>query len=177
MAIFTDSYTGVFQWILRNFQEHLFWKASANGCSWWQKYSLWEYLKAINLPLNLEIQSYYLVTMNRFYQTKYFSWSNEIHTKYWTHQKNILLSLYPEAATNVFCKRRCFQKFCKFPRTTPVLESVFNKVAVLQACNIIKNRLQQRCFVWIFQEHLFWGTPANDCLCFFSQTDDSKHKH
>ena len=29
---------------------------------------------------------------------------------------------------------------------SPVLESVFNKVAGLQACNFIKNRLQHRRF-------------------------------
>ena len=29
---------------------------------------------------------------------------------------------------------------------TPVLESLFNKVADLQACNVLKKRLQYRCF-------------------------------
>ena len=31
-------------------------------------------------------------------------------------------------------------------RETPVLESLFNKVAGLQACNYIKKRPQLRCF-------------------------------
>ena len=31
-------------------------------------------------------------------------------------------------------------------RKTPALESLCNKVSVLQACNLIKNELQQRCF-------------------------------
>ena len=38
----------------------------------------------------------------------------------------------------VFRKTRCFEKFCKFHRKTPVLVSHFNKVADLQACNFIK---------------------------------------
>ena len=28
------------------------------------------------------------------------------------------------------------------------------QISGLQACNIIKNKLQHRCFLWIFQEHL-----------------------
>ena len=33
----TDSETGVFFWILRNFSEHLFRRTSANGCFWFFK--------------------------------------------------------------------------------------------------------------------------------------------
>ena len=46
----------------------------------------------------------------------------------------------------VFCKKSCSLKFRKFHRKTPVLESLFNKVAGLQACKFIKKRLQYRCF-------------------------------
>ena len=49
----------------------------------------------------------------------------------------------------LFCKKKAFEKFCKFYRKTPVLESLFNKVASLMACNekeTIKKRLQHRCF-------------------------------
>ena len=48
--------------------------------------------------------------------------------------------------------RRCFSKlvflkeFRNNHRKTPVLESLFNKVAGLKACNYIKERLQHRCF-------------------------------
>ena len=31
-----DFNTGVFLWILRNFEEHLFWRTSANGCFRWR---------------------------------------------------------------------------------------------------------------------------------------------
>ena len=40
----------------------------------------------------------------------------------------------------------CFYKFCKFYRKTSVLESLFNKAAVLKVCNSVKSRLQHRCF-------------------------------
>ena len=36
--------------------------------------------------------------------------------------------------------------FFKISQRTPVLESLFNKVADLRACNCIKKRLQHRCF-------------------------------
>ena len=45
----------------------------------------------------------------------------------------------PEA----FCKKGCSWNFDKFHRKTPVLESLFDKVAGL---NFIKKRLQRRCF-------------------------------
>ena len=36
-----NSNTDIFLWILRNFQEHLIWKTSANGCFWrWREKSL-----------------------------------------------------------------------------------------------------------------------------------------
>ena len=43
-------------------------------------------------------------------------------------------------------QNRCSWKFRKFHRKVVVLESLFNKVAVLTACNFIKNRLQHKCF-------------------------------
>ena len=41
---------------------------------------------------------------------------------------------------------RCSEKWRNIRRKTPALESLFNKVPVLQACNFIKMKLQQRCF-------------------------------
>ena len=46
----------------------------------------------------------------------------------------------------VFYKNAALKNFAISHRKTPVLESPFNKVADLQACNIIKKRLQYRCF-------------------------------
>ena len=37
-------------------------------------------------------------------------------------------------------------KLCNIRRKTPALESLFNKVPVLQGCSFIKKKLQQRCF-------------------------------
>ena len=47
--------------------------------------------------------------------------------------------------------RRCsikkmFLKISQYPQEAPVLESLFKKVAALQACNFIKKRPQHRCF-------------------------------
>ena len=72
-------------------------------------------------------------------------------------------SSHPE----VFCKKDVFKDFRKFHRKTLVSESLFNKVADLQAVPLFKKRLQQRYFtvnIAKFQEHLFWRTSANVCL-------------
>ena len=53
--------------------------------------------------------------------------------------------------------------FCKFYRKTSMLESVFNKVAGLKASNIIKNRLQHRCFPVKFAK--FLRTPILNNIC------------
>ena len=42
--------------------------------------------------------------------------------------------------------KKLFLEFRNIHRKTPVLKSLFNKVTSLQACNIIKNRLQLKCF-------------------------------
>ena len=55
-------------------------------------------------------------------------------------------------------QNRCSYKFHKFHRKTPVLESLFNKVAAPQACNFIKKRLLHRCFPVKFVK--FLGTPC-----------------
>ena len=54
----------------------------------------------------------------------------------------------------VFCKKRCSWNFRKFHRKAPVLESLFNNVAGLQACNFIKKILQHRCFPMKFAKFL-----------------------
>ena len=46
-----------------------------------------------------------------------------------------------------FCKKRCSHKFRKFRRKTLVFKSLFNEVAGIQSGNVIKNRLQYRCFL------------------------------
>ena len=59
----------------------------------------------------------------------------------------------------ILLKQRSY-KFSKFNRKVFVLESLLNKVANLQACNLLKKRLQVRCFPLKFTrflEHLFWN--------------------
>ena len=65
---------------------------------------------------------------------------------------------------------------------TPLLESLFNKVTGLQACNFIKRRLQHKCFhvkfakffrASFFTEHFRWlfVKTADFCMavCYFEQ--------
>ena len=63
----------------------------------------------------------------------------------------------------MFCKKRCSERFRKFHRKTPVLVSLFNKVADVQACNFNKKRLQHRCFPVKFVEFLRTLTLKNIC--------------
>ena len=52
-----------------------------------------------------------------------------------------------KAATGgVLWKKLLIKGLCQFQRKTPVLESLFNKVAGLRARSFIKKRLQHRCF-------------------------------
>ena len=51
-------------------------------------------------------------------------------------------------------QNRCFLKFRKFYRKARTLETLFNKVAVLQVFKFIKKRLQHRCFPLKFAQFL-----------------------
>ena len=46
----------------------------------------------------------------------------------------------------VFCKKRCSQKFHNIHSKAPVLEFLFNKVIGLQGCNFIKKKFHHICF-------------------------------
>ena len=46
----------------------------------------------------------------------------------------------------MFFKNGILKIFLNIHRKTPVLKSLFNKVAGILACNFIKKKLQQRCF-------------------------------
>ena len=54
------------------------------------------------------------------------------------------------------------ENFCNIHRKTPVLESLFIKVASLQPCDFIKKRLQHRCFPVKFAKFL---TPILKNIC------------
>ena len=64
---------------------------------------------------------------------------------------------------------KCSKKFRQFDRKTSVLESVFNKVADLQAFKFVKKRLQHSSYLvkfakilraLLFTEHLFTVTAS-----------------
>ena len=65
-------------------------------------------------------------------------------------------------------KQAVLKNFAIFKEKTPVLESLFNKVAGLQACDFIKKRLQHRCFpvnVTKFLSMLVLTKSANGLFC------------
>ena len=68
-----------------------------------------------------------------------------------------------EAAVRRYFSKQIFLKISHLNKKAPVLESLFDKVATLKACNTIKKRLQRRCLPVInarvlravfFTEHL-----------------------
>ena len=75
------------------------------------------------------------------------------HQLYWPKWCWVFMSFLVEKQSfEDILQNRCFQKFCKFHRNTPILESLFNKVAGM---------LQHRCFsvkflTPFFTEHLQW---------------------
>ena len=78
----------------------------------------------------------------------------------------------------MFFKVGCSGKFWKFHRKTAVLESLFNKVAGLKTCNIIKKRLQHRYSPVKFlrttlsqktSSGCFWTNPRVPCGSFCSK--------
>ena len=71
----------------------------------------------------------------------------------------------------VFCKKRCSWKFCKFDTKSPVLESLLKK---LLACNFIKKRLQHTCFPVKFTKFLRTPILKNSCERLLLQTESFK---
>ena len=68
----------------------------------------------------------------------------------------------PEAATGRVLSKRCSQKFGKFYRKF-LCWSLFDKVAALKTCNVIKKRLQHRCFPVKFAK--FFRKPILKKIC------------
>ena len=84
----------------------------------------------------------------------------------------------------VFCKKRCSQKFRKINRKHLCQSLFFKKVADLyreiyvfspnaekcRSITLLKKSLWYRCFpvnLRIFQEHLFYRRPPDNCFCRF----------
>ena len=64
----------------------------------------------------------------------------------------------------VFVEISALENFAKFTRKSPLLESLLNKVAVLQSPALFKKRLKHRRFPMNFEK--FWRTPLGDCMGF-----------
>ena len=71
-----------------------------------------------------------------------------------THRKQC-----PEA----ICKKSFSSKFCNIHRVTPVLESLFNKVAGLKTCNLIKKETPTQAFS--FEHGRFLSTKILKNIC------------
>ena len=67
-----------------------------------------------------------------------------------------------EAATVCVLWKRCSYRFRKFHRKD-LWWSLFNKIAGLQACNVIKTMLQHRYFLWNLQYLLRVPVLKNIC--------------
>ena len=61
------------------------------------------------------------------------------------------------------CSKQMFLKYLQNHKKTPVLESLFNKVADLKACNFIKKRLQGK-----FLRAAFLQNTSGSCFCIIS---------
>ena len=133
-------------------------------------------------PLNLYSSSifvrkvlfFYIFTINNFFSFKNFSsflskilithfeWNEKYLTKFC--YKVLYLQKEP---TKVFCKKVALKYFAIFTERH-VSESLFNKLAVQKACNLIKKRLQHRCFLMNIAKYLrtacFTEHPGF-CIC------------
>ena len=71
--------------------------------------------------------------------------------------------LYSKTATRYVLWKKLFLKISQYSQKKPVLESLFNKVTGLQACNFTKGRLQHRCFLVNIAK--FWRTAILKNIC------------
>ena len=72
-----------------------------------------------------------------------------------------------EPAVHTSSTQKCFWTIHKIRSKIPVLESVFNKVAVLRACSFIKEDSNTGAFPWnsqTFWKQLFWRTSVECCF-------------
>ena len=126
---------------LRNFQKHLLYRTPLDDCFWFFRARLlkwgtdstaWKTSDEYSLSRNTNLRS----TVQVYY---FFFWQGKLLVY-------VLIGLHcllPEVAirAEVFCKKMCFERFRKFHRKTPVMESLFNKVAGLTP--ILKNICQR----------------------------------
>ena len=74
---------------------------------------------------------------------------------YWQNlQITAAVHYFQKRPPQVLCKKMCSLKVRKYHRKIPVLESVFNKVAGVTACNFITKKVKHRCFPVKFTKFL-----------------------
>ena len=84
----------------------------------------------------------------------------------WSSSSTFLTRIQKQLLADVL-QNRCCEEFCNIHRETPVLESLFNKVAGLRSATLLKENSSTGAFLWIlrnFWEHLIWRTFANGCF-------------
>ena len=67
----------------------------------------------------------------------------------------------------MFDKKRCFRKFCKIGRESPVMESLFNNVFNFFFNNFFVKNSDPGFFLWVlrnFWEHFFYRILPGDCF-------------
>ena len=93
---------------------------------------------------------------------------------YWSHLQifincilcRVISSTNTEAVVSKCSLNKLFLKFSKFHRKATVLESLFDKVGRLKACNFIKIRLQHKSFPMKFAKFLKTSFfTSGDCFC------------
>ena len=70
-------------------------------------------------------------------------------------------------------------KVCNIYRSTPLLESLFSKVASLETYKFVKKRLQHRCFPVIianFARKFYLKNTTSDCFCTWNSPRIWLHK-
>ena len=84
------------------------------------------------------------------------------------------LLLFPLLCSVYFCSHfaeNIPKPFCSTQSKASVLEFLFFKVSGLQTATLLEKRLQQKCFLVNFSEHVFHRTSLGDCFntiqCFY----------
>ena len=105
---------------------------------------------------HLTLESWYLLK-ERPKQIKDEKKQLDYHIKYF---KKLLghagRAVFRSSRSQMFFKIGVLKSFANLHRKTPVLESLFKKVADLKVCNFIIKRLQYRCFPVKFVKYCFW---------------------
>ena len=136
----------------------MFWKTSVNNC-FWKSSPQWQIFRR-------------KVILESFHLFRHFSTLNFSMTEWFYHvtcfAKVFLLLFFLSnmifrSNHRRFSIKKVFLKFRKFDRKTPVLESLFDKITGLKACNFILKRHQHRHFPVKFPKILRSPILSNIC--------------